>query len=88
MMLPNMTSETVAALEKRGFRATPQLCQAASENPAGLKSTLTCVLGGPREASEVMQARAPFCIFITLKLCCEFTAHALEGENWVSVYIC
>ena len=55
MMLPNMTPETVTELEQKGFRATPQLCQAASQNPAALRGTLTSVLGSPKEASEVMQ---------------------------------
>lgn len=56
MMLPNVTPDTVTSLEQKGFRGTSQLCQAASQDPAGLKSTLTSVLGGSREASEVMQA--------------------------------
>ena len=55
MMLPNMTPEAVTQLEQKGFRATPQLCQAASQNPAALRGTLTSVLGSPKEASEVMQ---------------------------------
>lgn len=54
-MLPNMTPETVAEMEKKGFRTTPQLCQAASDNPNAVKGSLASVLGSPKEASEVMQ---------------------------------
>lgn len=65
MMLPNMTLEGIAQLAQKGFRALPQMCQAAAENPARLRGTLTSVLGTPRDASEVMQvsqALAPSCM--------------------------
>lgn len=55
MMLPNMTPEGISQLASKGFQAVPQLCQAASENAATLRSTLTAVLGSSRESSEVMQ---------------------------------
>ena len=55
MMLPNMTPEAVPQLASKGFQAVPQLCQAASENAAKLRSLLTGVLGSSREASETMQ---------------------------------
>lgn len=55
MMLPNMTAEGILQLASKGFQAVPQLCQAASENAANLRSTLTAVLGNSRESSEVMQ---------------------------------
>ncbi|KAL0039926.1 hypothetical protein WJX77_011783 [Trebouxia sp. C0004] len=55
MMLPNMTPEGISELASKGFQAVPQLCQAASENAANLRRTLTAVLGSSRESSEVMQ---------------------------------
>lgn len=55
MMLPNMTHEAIPQLASKGFQAVPQLCQAASENAAKLRSLLTSVLGGSREAGETMQ---------------------------------
>lgn len=58
MMLPNMTPEAIPQLASKGFQAVPQLCQAASENAAKLRSLLASVLGGSREASETMQVGA------------------------------
>ena len=55
MMLPNMTPEAIPQLASKGFQAVPQLCQAASENAANLRSTLTSVMGSSRDASEIMQ---------------------------------
>lgn len=55
MMLPNMTPEAVSQMASKGFQAVPQLCQAASENAAKLRSCLTDVLGSSRDAAETMQ---------------------------------
>ena len=73
MMLPNMTAEGILQLASKGFQAVPQLCQAASENAANLRSTLTAVLGNNRESSEVMQVGlltmpCPSCLVVQLSL--------------------
>ena len=70
MMLPNMTPEGFSQLASKGFQAVPQLCQAASENAANLRSTLTAVLGSSRESSEVMQVG-----LLTIPCACCFAVH-------------
>ena len=73
MMLPNMTPEGITQLASKGFQAVPQLCQAASENAANLRSTLNAVLGSSRESSEVMQVGlltmpCAYCLAVHLSL--------------------
>ena len=70
MMLPNMTPEGISQLASKGFQALPQLCQAASENAANLRSTLTAVLGSSRESSEVMQVG-----LLTMSCACCLVVH-------------
>lgn len=70
MMLPNMTPEGISQLASKGFQAVPQLCQAASENAANLRSTLTAVLGSSRDSSEVMQVG-----LLTIPCACCFAVH-------------
>ena len=55
MMLPTMTPEAISQLASKGFEALPQLCQAAAENAAKLRSTLTSVLGSSQDARDIMQ---------------------------------
>ena len=78
MMLPNMTPEAIAELGSKGFQALPQLCQAAAEDAASLRSTLTSVLDSSREVGEAMQVSR----LCTIHLCCVApvgTAHLVHA---------
>ena len=79
MMLPNMTPESVAELEKKGFRTTPQLCQAASDNPNAVKGSLASVSGSPKEASEVMQVHMQY----QANMLCVFSLNLLDHAQAV-----
>ncbi|KAK9868384.1 hypothetical protein WJX84_004044 [Apatococcus fuscideae] len=54
-MLPHMTDETAEELVSEGLRTLHQLRSAAASQPAAMKTKLSQLLGGSKQASECLQ---------------------------------
>ena len=72
-MLPHMTDEAAEELVSEGLRTLHQLRSAAASQPAAMKTKLSQLLGGSKQASECLQVRpgpAPAIWWLMLQRAC------------------